>query len=62
MLRPKNPKIAGGSDAQTVQGRGPSPAEDGVPAFDETYEWTAEVPRGKHLHVRFGVVYERDPQ
>jgi hypothetical protein len=41
---------------------GPSPAEDDVPAFDEMYESTAELPRGKHLHVRLGIVYQRDPE
>ena len=37
---------------------GPSPAEDGVPAFDETYKWVG--PGG--LQVTFGIVYERDPE
>lgn len=35
-----------------------SPAEDGVPAFDETYQWTG--PGG--LKVTAGIIYERDPE
>jgi hypothetical protein len=37
---------------------GPSPAEDGVPAFDETYKWVG----AGGLQVTFGIVYERDPE
>jgi hypothetical protein len=39
---------------------GPSPAEDGVPAFDETYEFVCESPGRKPLNVRAGVVHVRD--
>jgi hypothetical protein len=37
---------------------GPSPAEDAVPAFDETYKWTG--PGG--LNVTAGIIYERHPE
>lgn len=41
---------------------GPSPAGDGVPAFDSTHEWVCESPGGKPLNVRLGIVYVRDPR
>jgi hypothetical protein len=37
---------------------GPSPAEDGIAAFDETYERTTD----SGIQVRFGFIYERDPR
>ena len=50
------------TDPRPGQDLGPGPAQDGLPAFEETYEWMSESPGNKPLSVRAGVVSVRDPR
>jgi hypothetical protein len=50
------------TDSSTGSDLGPRPAEDGVPAFDETYEWISESPGQEPIKVQAGIIYIRDPR
>lgn len=58
-VRPVGSKVAGMATASAIgPDLGPSPGEDGVPAFDATCEWSG----AEGLKVRAGIVDERDPE